>query len=247
MSGSPRMPPQRAGRTIAAHRAELQVAYDRKYLKISWLFRDTSSLEVAVTSLHVAGTSTSYDPVPDLPSYDATVCETLLTAYGTMLGAGAITWANYSSLHGIKVAAIDTAGHYLTDPVVHERTGTAIHGGSTEVLPQCTVVLSLWSGASLGKGNYGRMYLPHTRLTLNTSSSVAASTTQTALKADAKTFLNAVNTVAGGISTGTGLRIPSNVGFNKAVAYVRIGKVTDTQRRRLNALDEDLAFGTVAL
>lgn len=223
------------------------MAFDRKYLKLSWIFEDISSTETAVTSCTVAGTTTGYDPVPDLAAITPTQFETLMTAYATLAAYAQVKWGDYSRLTSMKAAAIDTAGHYLTDPVVHDRTGAAIAGTAADVWPQMSVVLSLWSGATLGKGNYGRMYLPHMGLVLADNTSSGGATDQGNFSVHAVTFLQAVNTVAGALSTGTGLRIMHDGGFSKAVAKVRVGCVSDTQRRRRRQIPENLSVGTQSL
>jgi len=140
------------------------MAYGGQFLKITWQFTVKSSDEIADTSLNYTSAPGWTGAVAALAELDDTDLADMRQAYVTeMMDLDHISWADYSVLNSIKVAAISTAGEYLTDPLVAE-TDTPSDGTAVGVLPQSTVVLSLRSGFTLGKGNYGRMYLPHTTL-----------------------------------------------------------------------------------
>jgi hypothetical protein len=222
------------------------VAYDRKFLRWTWGFHDASPTEeTAYTSLHTSGINTNYDPVPDLSALTTSQMDDLLTSMFTLLTYSSFGWADYSYLEHLKVAAVDVNGHYLTDPKIRLVGAGTWKGETATTHPQLSVVMTLWSGATLGKGNYGRMYLPHTAMPLATTGSTSTSGTADSCVTHALTFLGDVNTLAGSLTTGAGLRIPCSVGFSRPVAKVRFGRVTDTQQRRRRQLDESPSTGTL--
>lgn len=218
------------------------MAWDRKALKISFLFTEASQFEHAVTSVHVAGTSTSYDPTADLPSYTQTVANTLGAAMQALMANSNTNWMSYSTLTGVKIAALDQNGRYLTDANTYSVSGTGYTGTHSGLPPQCTICVTLWSGQHLGKGNFGRMYLPHCGFALAGAATGASTAVAAQVRTAAKTFLDAVNSTATAISAGTGLRIMSGVTTSKAVAQVGVGTLIDTQRRRERQLSENLAY-----
>lgn len=213
-------------------------------LLITWLFSDVSSDETAATQLRATDLG-GFGSVAALTALTTADLQGLYTAYTTFANGAPLQWADYSDLVGVKVAALGTSGQYLTDPKLYE--AVAPTGGATEnIAPQLTVVMTLWSGSSFGRANYGRMYLPHTRIPLvaGTSRASAADAGSVAIQADG--FLNSVNAVLA-TPTGAEVVIMSAVGggTTKVPAQVGIGRVIDTQRRRRRSLDEDIQYVTI--
>ncbi|MGV1089627.1 MAG: hypothetical protein ACOYBX_16765, partial [Mycobacterium sp.] len=141
---------------------------------------------------------------------------------------------------------VDTSGHYIT-AARQVPTASAITGGSTNVAPQLSIEVGLWSGSKFGRANYGKMYLPHTRMLLDPGtprvSAANASTTATAMAA----FITGLNGSAGGWTGTPEVQVMSRVGSGttKTVTTVRVGRVIDTQRRRRDRLIEDYQSHTV--
>lgn len=228
------------------------MAYDRQQLLVSWLFRDISSAEIAVTSLHYSSVTPPYASAgADLDSMDLSLGggQDLIDEMESFIGLANLFWANYSQLWAVKIAALGLDGLYITEPKTFE-TPLPIVGTSTTTLPQSTVVLSLRSGSSLGSANNGRMYLPHTRLVLNTNSSSSTVGNTAAVLTQAQLFENAVTATINDLAASASILRPfimSNQAPkpSKAVAGFRVGTVTDTQRRRRNDIPEVYSSGAV--
>jgi len=225
------------------------MAYDRQFIKITWGFLVASSDEIADTSINYSsapawsGAVAALEEIGDTAGWGGD----LITAMETFASIGSFNWANYSTVNSVKVAAIGTDGAYLTEPLVYENE-TPTPGGSTGTLPQSTVVLSLRSGFTLGQGNYGRMYIPHTRLTMATGTAKSSPTYTDPAAASGATFVNAVTAVVDDETTATLFPvIMSQAGItSKGVTEVAVGDVTDTQRRRRNRLQEVYSFEPLA-
>jgi len=221
---------------------------DRQWLDISFIFDVLASEETAVTSLNLAalaGWTGAEAALGELGGSDAA------SIYGdmvTLMDNANLFWGNYSQLTAVKIAAIGTDGHYLAEPILYE-SETPDVGGSTTTIPQSTVVGSLRSGFTLGGANYGRMYLPHTRLGLVSGTAQSNAATTDIVAAAFKTFINDVTAVVNGEITAivTPVIISQITGRpSKAVTSVAVGTVTDTQRRRRNRLTETSSFEPLA-
>jgi hypothetical protein len=219
--------------------------YRSEFIRLTFGFTDTSSSETAYTSLNLSNNEDTYDSRADLAAIDSTWLLARATNLVNLLTASAVGgwWANYSSLTSVKAAAIAVGGFYLEDPKIANNTGAQ---GTRAIHPQLSVALSLWSGQTLGKGNYGRMYLPHTFIPLATSTSHGGTTETGAIADAALTFVRAINTAADALpQSGTRMYIMGSKGSKKAVTKIRVGNVTDTQRRRRNALADTFTDRTV--
>jgi hypothetical protein len=223
------------------------MAYDRQQITVSWLFKDLSSPEVAVTGLNLSAVGTYIGAVGNLAEIDVagSTGNGLMAEMETLMSNPNLFWGNFSQLYAVKVAAVGTDGHYLTDPKIHEADVTYI-GGSTTTVPQSTVVCSLRSGSGIGSANYGRMYLPHTRLGIVTATSSSNVATTAVVASVFKTFVNNVASLVNGDTTGVDVQpfIMSNQAPkpSKPVVQIGVGTVTDTQRRRRNRIHEDYSY-----
>nr|CRY96061.1 hypothetical protein [uncultured prokaryote] len=217
------------------------VPYPKQFLKISFLFTVLNTDETAVTSVNVTTLGgAAYDAPAAAALHDVGDLEDLADAYVTMVNAPTnMGWASYSQLTGVKLAPIAVDGTYAGEPLVAPITGIA--GDNASISPQETVALSFWSGLTLGRANYGRMYLPHTHMALTTSTPYALAGVQSDLATAGAVFVRAVNTMENAFVAGSGVDILSSVGSGlvKPVAQVRAGRLNDTQRRRRNNLTED--------
>jgi len=225
------------------------VAYDRQFLKVTYGFTVAGTDEIADTSISYSTASGWTGAAAALAEIaaSATFGEDALTAFGVLMLDASLNWANYSELTYIKVAAIGTDGAYLADAYVHEAEDPDV-GTNLNTLPQATVVLSLRSGFNTGKGNYGRMYLPHTRLPILTTTAKSSSTYTDAVLAAGKTFVNALTGLIGDETTAILFPvIMSQTGItSKGVTALAVGDVTDTQRRRRNRIPELYSVDTLA-
>lgn len=225
------------------------MAYIKQQLRITWQFVIDGLDEIAETSLHVSTLGvTAYDATAALTALTTAQMQTLIDDMHTLIsGAAYAPWASYSKLASLKVAALDTAGHYLTDPKTHDST-TSYKGTTTDsVPPQCSIVLSLRSGSNIGLANYGRMFLPHIYWAQISASPYAAQTDVNSFVAKGATFIEAVNTVANVLTAGSGVVLMSakDAPQPKGVARVGVSPLTDTQRRRMHQIPITYTFANV--
>lgn len=217
------------------------MAYTGQFLSFNWLFTIEGTDEIATTGLDFATEDPWIAAASALDQLEDTTLEALTDEYITMVNTSDVWWADYSLLQGIKVAAIGTDGHYLTDPRIVD-LGSGTDGTAAGVVPQTTMVLSLRSGSSLGTGNYGRMYLPHCGMALVSGGPYAASTGVTGLANAAQTFLQDITAAINvDLTAVVRPRIMSQAGSGsqKVIERVAVGRVIDTQRRRRNRLTEE--------
>jgi hypothetical protein len=222
------------------------VPFDRRHIQVSWQFAINGTDEVADTSLHVANINPLLNLVDAFAAIDDDEFTDLFNAYIAMMIGGDVQWASYSRLTSVKAALVDTAGHYVTEP--KSRSFSASNAGTIqEILPQSTVVLSLRSGLTLGQANYGRMYLPHTKLPLVDGTPRSSTANAAGLAVDAASFISSVGSTASGWLAGNDVYNMSKLGAgtSKLVTKVGVGRVVDTQRRRRNKLEEDTQFDSV--
>lgn len=223
------------------------MTYAHSFIKVTLGFTVVSTDEIAQTSLHFGSTG-AYDAVSGLSEiYSSGHLGTIASDYVThVAGSSGLKWGVYSRLSSVKAAAIGSSGHYLVDPVI---LSSAYGAGSDNLVPpQCSMVATLWSGQTLGRANYGRLYLPHTQGS-NTATSPYVNTATCGNIADGvKAWLDLANGYFDGLSHPAALINLSavGVGLNKAVTQVRIGNVVDTQRRRRNRLKEVYSSAALA-
>lgn len=213
--------------------------FPKPFARLSWLFTVNGTDEVAETSVHI----TTLGAAPfDANAYVAAWTNAYATANISRMASAlnTVNWADYSYLVGVKVAALDAAGHYTHAPFEYEDPAPG-HGSSTDVLPQSSVVASLRSGLTFGTSNYGRMYLPHTTLGTVATHPYGAAADCNALATSVASMLHLINTDSNGMVAGSGVVNISKVGAGsvKGVATVVVGDITDTQRRRRAQLNEN--------
>jgi hypothetical protein len=224
------------------------MAFSTQFLKLTWIFGIIGTDEIADTSLNYTSASPwtgAAAALAEVQTADLAGCAGDMI---NLLGSTGGRWADYSELRAVKCAAIGTDGHYLADPKIYDdpdpTAGTTIGNPA-----QCTTVLSLRSGFSIGGGNRGRMYLPHFYMSGLTASPFTDSTQAQGLATNGADFINAVTTDLSANVTATIFpAIMSQVGSgsSKGVTEVRVGNVTDTQRRRREQLPETYFTQTLA-
>ena len=215
------------------------MTYGTSFLRCSFEFVAATTTEIAMTDLTIAPPIASPTVATDmLADYAGSDLQTFASLLNTCMSAGA--WGDYSTLTSMKLSAVGTNGILLTDPLTHNLSPTYA-GTVHQVHPQLSVVLSLWSGHTIGGGNFGRMFLPHFSNPLVNGSPRSASADAASLAAAGAVFITGVNSVATTMTHPGQVSIMSQaVGHPfKTVAFVRVGRVTDTQRRRYDRLDEE--------
>lgn len=156
-------------------------------------------------------------------------------AEGNMLfGATAkIAWA--------KLASIGTDGNYTLEPRIWEPVTPGSGGTVSFRHPnQVSTVVSLRSGSTFGRANYGRLYLPPVNYTVDATTGKLASGQVSTMLSLTNAMLEAVGGEMDSLLQPLRLAIFSAVGTGttKPVTTVAIGDVLDTQRRRRNGLVE---------
>jgi len=218
------------------------VTYLRAFTLISFLHRIPGSDELAQTSLHITAPTTDPYPASTLQDNWLLAGASVAAGYVELWGASDIINASYSQFFAIKFAAVGTDGHYETDAEIYTLP-TAVSGTGSDVLPQSTVVISLRSGSSFGDANFGRMYLPYTRGD-NASTWQMSVARAAGIAGVGANFVAEINATAQGIFAGSRVCTLSRKGLGtiKLVEVVGCGRITDTQRRRREQLDENTQF-----
>lgn len=219
------------------------MAYAQGFWRISALFTIINTDETAQFDFSLC--SNPGMPLATSPPVD--LLEDISARVATLMGSSVISWADYSRFIAVKGVAIAVNGEYADEATLYTRP-TAASGSSSSVSPAETICVSLRSGQSLGKGNYGRMYLPHTRLPLTTGSPYGDSTAQSTFATAAQTFVQGVNDDAQAVDAQVAMKIMSQAQGTpaKTVDQVAVGRVIDTQRRRRRSLTENYQFRTIA-
>jgi len=218
------------------------MAYDRQSIKVDWTWTIDGTDEVANTGFHLSNIAGWTGAAAKLTAIGSTVGwgTDLYAAMVTCIGGGSFNWADYSTLRSVRVAALGTDGLYLVDPLVFE-SETPTTGSAGQVHPQASIVLSLRSPSTIGRANYGRMYMPHVRGSLQTASPYMSSLTTGAIAAAGAGLLDDVTTVINDNAGDEVLPVIMSAvgsGTAKGVTSVLCGQVVDTQRRRRNRLQE---------
>jgi hypothetical protein len=219
------------------------MTYATPFLKLSWLFEIGGTDENAETSLGCANAGwDEADAQAALADIDTTTAEAIGQIMVNILADTPPNWADYSDYVGLKCAAVDINGHYLTDPRIFD--GYQASGNNANVLPQATLVMSLRSNSNLGRGNRGRMYLPHSSADLETGTPRMSSTRAADIGGLFSSFIYNLKAYT---ETWAGTPTPLIMsrfgsGVNKPIALVGCGRVVDTQRRRRGQLVEDTVY-----
>lgn len=218
------------------------MTFTSQAITLDWGWTIGGTPEIANTGIHISQTGAPWSgAVVALGEMDGgTTMSDLYDAMSTFMSTASCGWADYSDLRSVKAAAVGTDGLYLTEPVIFD-SPSPDSGTTSNVLPQSSIVFSLRSGLTIGRANYGRMYLPHTRPTLTAGGPFVAGATCDAIAAAGVTFITALSTIINAATTDALVPcLMSSVGSGttKAIANVQVGNVIDTQRRRRNKLVE---------
>lgn len=211
------------------------MAYPVPLVRVQYLFESTVGGEKAQTGYMVEPGAAATAFVNAMVQIDA---EALMTSFANIWNSADIDTAEYSKLVGLKVAPIGTAGTYLGEAKTFARGGTAIVGNNAGVPPQCSVCVSFSSSESLGRANHGRMYLPFTKVQQGIATPYGAPVPMGAFATTAQTWFASTETTLNLIQAGSRIVIASKLGVLKDVKAIKVGNLTDTQRRRRRQLPE---------
>lgn len=157
---------------------------------------------------------------------------------------GGPQWGSGVTLTYVEAALIDTNGHYDTvtavNPRQHEYSPIVDPPNFTTEDNQRALAVTLYSGSNLGKGNYGRFYLPPLAAPPDPATGQISVTDATTVLTTVVTMLEAVKGEVDTLPTDMHLVIPTEVApAHKVVTQVKVGRVYDTQRRRRRSVPED--------
>lgn len=162
---------------------------------------------------------------------------TIFSAYIKDVVMGIPTGA---TLDYVKLALIGKNGQYVKEAAVFEVVD--VNGGvSNAYIPQVSLVMTLQSEKFRDPGKYNRFYLP--TIVPTTSGGYRPATTQakaertatlmSVLTREMSPFNNAVKVFPAAVSSSDKITEPY-----RAIKYVKVGNVFDTQRRRRNKIGE---------
>lgn len=181
---------------------------------------------------------------PALPAATQAAADEFHEAFKAYMGAPGLDFIADVATRETKLYEIGANGRIIATPLV--ATGEPTIGTGTRKTPwQCAIAVTLFTGG-LGKGRFGRYYLPPTEVTLGVDGTLTDSF-QTNHADQAALFVEALNDIGstrGGVSAVVASKI--GVGTNKRVTSIRVGQVVDTQRRRRRSLDEAYAIRPIA-
>ena len=193
--------------------------------------------------------TTDYDTLIAYASTNAAAAHAKVKTWWQIAGLAQLMGAQTTLLY-TKFNAIGTDGKYLDTDNANTifETGDGVAGTGTVTLPpQCTMAVTLTTGATRGLAHQGRIYLPTLTMAMQ-SNGMASNTSVPALVGHVVTLLNSLNTLPallGGapkvtiVSKGRFVGQPGEtVGIKHLVTGVKCGGVIDTQRRRRSNLVE---------
>jgi hypothetical protein len=146
---------------------------------------------------------------------------------------------SWAVLKQVKSKAILASGHYAPGAPIITTVNQAASGSGVNHPPQVAMCVSLLSYA---RGPRGRFYLPAPSDSVDATTLELNSGQQSSYLAAVTTFLDAVNTAAGGgPGNANGLCIASGkgAGENAIVTTYRLGRALDTMRSRRRSLNEN--------
>lgn len=201
-------------------------------LQILGRFNGTTADDIWTVGLNFGGNlRPEYATAADMPSI-APILATWWDAWSTQLSTGV-------EMTGFKWNAIGPNGRYVFPEQPNDYEWPVSKKGvqTTPIHPSSAcVVMSLYTPLK-GKRYRGRIYLPNTQGTLDSSWRLQ-NAHQLCATATAD-MIGALNLEFGQAPNGSGVCIiASSYGVNTPVTVVRGGNVLDTQRRRRNRIEE---------
>jgi hypothetical protein len=149
-----------------------------------------------------------------------------------------------ATLDFVKVAAIDTDGHYAleSDADLHSvAPGTGAGGGGSAFAAQLCTVMTFLTVAHRGHASKGRVFLPSAdQSSLESDGQMSVAVTEDMRDAFLGWLNNANGILSSAFSASMRLGVLSNVGAGRAhqTTDLTVGRIIDTQRRRRRSLDE---------
>lgn len=216
------------------------------YLTWGGVLGSGSGFDVWQTGVHLASNG---DPVLQVPDSAAlqTLFDDVLSPFHSHADTGISAGC---TLRWVKAARLKLDGTYDAEPSDFETTAPvagATADSRTSMIE--SMVVSLWSGNTLGRANYGRLYIPWNSYPTNPGTGRISNAARTAMLARATELMGGINDWATTAIPGpppARIMIMSKLGAGeqREPAWLRVGDVVDVQRRRKDAVRE--LYETVA-
>lgn len=220
------------------------MAYDRGHVYVTW----GGTLGVGAQEIWQTGVRVAPGAAGDTPAFPTLAQgQALMSAMQTKWVLNTNQTMNWCTLKWLKFSEIGANGALLGQPLVVPSTPqSGIAGPQTTVAHpfQISYVMTLWSGSTYGKGNYGRCYLPAPAFASNNDGAISGS--QQSMVDWFGSWLKGIESSAATWPNGSApmwvhiMHQGSSSGGERSnrVAKVRAGNIMDTQRRRRNKLRE---------
>jgi hypothetical protein len=172
------------------------------------------------------------------------LANTLSTPTQAFLSATNTGVSNQAFLTWIKVAKIDTTGHYPADhvPGIYNYVTPVAGGAASSGIPQATMAVTLLTAKPRGRASHGRFYLPPCAFPVQADGRLTAGQAD-GIETLAVTWIRAINAAAevdacavfSGLGSGT----------TALITKCGVGRVIDTMRSRRRALAEGRTMSVI--
>ena len=215
------------------------MAYEKPFIKVTFGGTLADGNDIWSCGFHVANYATGTPS--SMLSYFDTNKAALATSISDFYVDGRSRTPRGAEMEWVKFALVDTDGKYLDDPILVEEFSQG--GLGLPYVPQVSCVVSMVSNKFRDPGKYSRFYLPTIAPSGITGYKMTSSETTGVLNS-AKDFLTDFNSILDNPDPGLTLLISavskSGSGVQSPITKVRVGEVLDTQRRRRNAIPENM-------
>lgn len=216
------------------------MAYPHPYLELSWGGETADGNEIWSNTIHLIGDSGAYSDPEAWLLYQSGNLDDAGAVIEAFIGNSAMRVPNNTKVYWCKLAAIDTTGHYITEPVLEPLDwGGAVNAPFS---PQDAMVVTLVSDVWRGAGRYNRFFLP-TAGPAGTNAWAFSTAEQEAFAAAASAFVTDLNEAFDSGLPNQGAQVgvvsPTGTGHYNPAISVMVGQIVDTQRRRRNKLNEN--------
>jgi hypothetical protein len=220
------------------------MAYDRSYTYLTW----GGGLGAGSQEIWQNGVKLAAPTAGDTPAFPTlTQMQALIAAMQAKWVSTSNQTMNWCTLKWVKASKISKDGVLLGQPMLVPTIPASGQAGPQTTIShpfQISYVMTLWSGQTYGKANYGRCYLPAPAFASGSDGQIQGST-----QSHIDWFGSWLKGIESSAATWVGGTAPLFIhimhngkdqieGTSRRVTVVRGGSVLDTQRRRRNKLRE---------
>lgn len=166
-----------------------------------------------------------------------------VTNYNPVPGPGS-GFSSLSKLEWCRLAVKDESGLDKFESRIHTAAAPVASGALTTHAPQIAYVVTLWSGKTVRRANWGRFYVPTPVVDTNYANGRLGQSWCDSVAAAARSVMIAINGEISTVGIATYPAIISKVGVGEVnpIAQIGVGRVLDTQQRRRRKLDEAIVY-----